>query len=160
MKIGIFGNYMQLQLTFKNIFRDPKCKIYVCDQQIYEGTVRSNFEFNIDCLSKECVLRIEHWDKRPHDTIVENGVIVQDRSFELDKIIIDHYDLKELIWKSNFVAKSGEIYPSCLFFGPNGDFILEFYQPVLHWILSTKNEPGWEEDYNYYETACKLLAQI
>jgi hypothetical protein len=151
---------MHLQLTFKNIVDDPKCRIYVCQQQLYEGVVAQSFEFDFDCQEQKCTLRIEHWDKSPQDTVLENGTIIRDRSFELEKIVIDGYELKELIWQSNFVASSGETYPSCLFFGPNGNFILEFHQPILHWILSSKNESGWEEDYNYYETACRLLTQI
>jgi hypothetical protein len=92
--------------------------------------------------------------------LVENGKIIRDKSFELEKVIIDSYDIQELIWNSEYVAESGEIYPGCLFFGPNGTYTLNFYQPVVHWILHTRNEPGWEEDYEYYDQACKLLKQI
>jgi hypothetical protein len=110
-------------------------------------------------------LIIEHWGKKSEDTIVENNVIVRDRSFELDCIKIDGYDLEELKWDSNFHAKDGTVYPSCLFFGPNGCFVLEFEPPVLRWMLQTRhnknnNDPHWEEDYNYYTEACRLLEQI
>lgn len=160
MKIGTFGNYMRLQLQFKNIVDNPMCRIYLCQQLQYEGSVKDLFDFTVDCANTNCELRIEHWDKQPKDTKVENGVIVRDRSFELASIRIDNYDLKELVWQSKFVAQDGTVYPSCLFFGPNGNFLLEFSQPVLYWILKNRNEPGWQEDYKYYETACRLLTQI
>ena len=160
MKIGIFGNYMRLQLTFKNIVDNPKCRIYIDQQLLSEGIVESSYEFNIEPGDVDSCLRIEHWDKQPSDTVVENGVIVRDRSFELEKIIVDGYDLQELIWRSSFVSLTGEIYESCLFFGPNGMFMLYFHLPILHWILSIRNEPSWEEDYNLYQTACQLLKQI
>jgi hypothetical protein len=151
---------MRLHLTFKNIVDNPKCRIYINQQLLAEGTVEPSYEFNIDLDAVECCLRIDHWDKNPSDTIVENGKIIRDRSFELEKIIIDGYDLQELIWQSSFVSSNSERYESCLFFGPNGSFELSFHLPILHWILSNRNESGWEEDYNHYQTACQLLKQI
>lgn len=151
---------MRLQLKFKNIVDNPLCRIYLCHRLHYEGAVQESFDLNIDCRDSDCRLRIEHWGKLPQDTVVENGVIVRDRSFELSGIVIDGYDLKELIWQSSFFATDGRKFDSCLFFGPNGDFLLDFNQPILYWILKNRNEPGWEEDYRYYETACRLLTQI
>ena len=159
-KTGTFGNYMRLQLKFKNIVDNPMCRISLCQQLQYEGPVKESYDLTVDCNNTNCQLNIEHWDKRPKDTQVENGVIVRDRSFELESITIDGYDLKELVWSSRFVSVDGQTYNSCLFFGPNGNFLLDFTQPVLRWILESRNEPGWEEDYRYYETACRLLTQI
>jgi hypothetical protein len=156
---------MRLKLNFKSIIDAPKCKILVNDVELYCGAVLSEFEYDYPCAEGPCVLVIEQWDKSPSDTVVQDGKIVRDRSFELDKIVIDDYDLEELIWNSEFLAKDGQVYSSCLFFGPNGKFILNFYNPVLYWILKTRheknnNDPDWEEDYNYYQQACKILKQI
>jgi hypothetical protein len=135
------------------------------DVELYCGEVLSEFEYNHVCAGGQYQLVIEHWDKLPSDTIVQDGKIIRDRSFELEKIVIDEYDIEELIWNSEFLADNGQTYPSCLFFGPPGKFVLNFYNPVLYWILKTRheknnNDPTWEEDYNYYQQACKILKQI
>jgi hypothetical protein len=156
---------MKLKLRFKNIVDAPKCKILIGNSELYSGPVLENYEYDHDLATGPCSLVIEHWDKLPTDTIVHDNKIVRDRSFELDQIIIDDYDLEELIWNSEFLANDGQRYSSCLFFGPNGKFILDFHNPVLYWILKTRheknnNDPNWEEDYNYYQQACKILTQI
>jgi hypothetical protein len=156
---------MKLELKFKNIIDVPKCKILLDNKELYSGVVLPSFTYEHSCIDGQCQLLIEHWDKIPSDTIVQDGKIVRDRSFELDKIIVDDYDIEELIWASEFLAQDGQRYPSCLFFGPNGKFKLDFYNPVLYWILKTRheknnNDPNWEEDYNYYQQACKILTQI
>lgn len=156
---------MKLKLKFKNIVDAPKFKIVVNNNELYSGPVLENFEYDHICAIGPCSLVIEHWDKLPSDTIVQDGKIVRDRSFELDKIVIDDYDIEELIWNSEFLAQDGQVYPSCLFFGPNGKFVLNFYNPALYWILKTRheknnNDPLWEEDYNYYQQACKILTQM
>ena len=156
---------MKLKLKFKSIIDAPKCKILVNDIELYSGPVLPDFEYKCTDTDGQCQLVIEHWDKLPSDTIVQHGKIVRDRSFELEKIIIDEYDIEELVWNSEFLAKDGQTYPSCLFFGPPGKFILNFYNPVLYWILKIRheknnNDPTWEEDYNYFQQACKILTQI
>jgi hypothetical protein len=156
---------MNLKLNFKNIIDDPMCRIYINEQELYSGPVLDNYNLDIDVAPGSAQLLIEQWDKKPQDTVVENGTIIRDRSFELESIIIDCYNLEELKWASEFQAQDGAVYPSCLFFGPNGQFVLNFEAPVLRWILKTRheknnNDPHWEEDYNYYTKACRLLTQI
>jgi hypothetical protein len=156
---------MKLQLKFKNIIDTPMCVIRVNDQELYRGTVPDQYSKEFNFYDIDAILMIEHIDKNPQDTIVKDGIIIRDRSFELDQIIIDGYDLEELKWASEFRAQDGAVYTSCLFFGPNGKFVLKFSNPVLHWILKTRheknnNDPHWEEDYNYYQQACKILQQI
>lgn len=156
---------MNINLNFKNIVDGPMCRIYINDDELYSGPVLSNYTLDAGPADGPTTLTIEHWGKNPEDTVVENGVIIRDRSFELDSIIIDQYNLEELKWDSEFNAQDGAVYPSCLFFGPNGQFVLTFETPVLRWMLQTRhrknnNDPHWEEDYNYYTEACRLLAQI
>lgn len=156
---------MKLTLNFINIANNPMCRIYINDLELYSGIVQSEYTFDTVVPVGPTTLTIEHWDKQPEDTVVENGIIVSDRSFELASILIDNYDLEELKWNSEFRSIDGAVYPSCLFFGPNGKFVLAFENPVLRWILKTRheknnNDPHWEEDYNYYTEACRLLTQI
>lgn len=155
---------MKIELKFKNIVDNPKCVIMLDQQVLDTGTVKENYEFDIDCVEETHILKILHTDKKPNETIVEHGVIVRDRSFELEKIVLDGYNIEELIWDSEFVADDGTIFPSCLFFGPNGQYQLTFFTPVLKWIIKHRAEKNsdttWEEDYNYYMQAWKLLKQI
>jgi hypothetical protein len=156
---------MKLQLKFNNQSSNPSCAIKINNIELYRGTVKNEYEFFIESANGPCELLIEHWGKLPEDTIVENGVIVKDKSFELEKVVIDDYDIEELIWESEFVSSDGAVYPSCLFFGPTGSYVLKFYTPVVRWMLETRhnknnNDPHWEEDYNYWTEACKVLTQI
>jgi hypothetical protein len=156
---------MNINLNFKNIIDNPQCRVYINNTELYSGVVLPKYEFNIDVALGNVMLLIDHWGKLPQDTVVDRGVIVRDRSFELESIVIDHYNLEELIWDSEFRAIDGAVYPSCLFFGPNGQFVLNFENPVLRWQLRRRheknnNDPHWEQDYNFYTNACKRLTQI
>lgn len=156
---------MKLYIEFENIIDSPMCEIRVNQHSLYKGHVFPSYNFELDIADKDVTLYIEHWDKKPTDTVVEQGKIVRDRSFTLKKLEIDDYDLEELVWQSEFHATDGAVYKSCLFFGPNGTFVLKFINPVLYWMLKTRhelhnNDPTWEQDYNYYTAACKLLNQI
>lgn len=153
---------MKILLQFKNIVDAPQCRISINDQLLFSGIAQFNHVFEVDVPLGACRLTIEHWDKLPEHTVVEQGVIVRDRSFELERCVIDGYDLEELIWTSRFVATNGEMYRSCLYFGPNGEFQLDFENPILRWILQTRhennnNDPYWEQDFEYYQQACKRL---
>jgi len=152
---------MILELHFKNIIDDPLCKIIIANKELYNGVPPSVFicDINVD---GPFLLEICHYGKQPTDTVVENNVIIRDRSFELDKLILDSYNIEELIWDSCFKADDGQVFNSCLFFGPNGKFMLNAESPGLKWILQTRhiknnNDPNWEEDYTHYVEACKLL---
>jgi hypothetical protein len=156
---------MNITLEFSAIQKLPECIVYINKQPKYQGPV-------ID------VIHIEHFDegtmelsiaftnKKPEDTVVNStGDIVEDKSFELDRIVIDKYDLEELKWESKYQASNGVVYNKCLFFGPPGEFIIHLENPILPWMLRTRHrykddDPNWQEDYNYYDKACKLLEQI
>jgi hypothetical protein len=156
---------MQLLLKFKNINNQPECQISVNGLVIHSGPVPDIFTDELDIPDEHIQLKIEFTNKMPEDTIVENGEIVKDKNFELDQVIVDQYDFKELIWQGNYRSNNSDVYPGCLFFGPPGYFEINFRQPVLHWILKTRNDinhndPDWELDYTYYTEACKLLTLI
>lgn len=167
MRIGTCGNYINvnIQLNFKNIIDNPKCRIYLNQDLLYEGMVQELFNLTNESTKEQNQLRIQFFNKNPSDTIIENGVIIRDKSFELERITIDEYDIQELIWQSRYDADCGDVYRSCLFFGPNGSYLLDFHTPILHWILESRSkasgeDPSWEQDYNYYQQACRLLTQI
>ena len=153
---------MKIQLQFKNIVDDPRCRILINDQVLFVGITQLQHAFDVEIPEGVCRLTIVHYDKSPEHTIVENGVIVRDRSFELERCVIDGYNLQELVWHSELVADDSNVFKSCLFFGPNGECRLDFENPALRWILRTRhkqnnNDPHWEQDFEYYQQACKRL---
>lgn len=157
---------MKIELFFANIVDAPCCAVALDNTKLYQGPAVTNLRFDLVAAAGAHVLYIEHFDKRPEDTVVDaQGQIVRDRSFELIKISIDGLDIQELIWQSEFLAVDGQRYPSCLFFGPNGRFILPFESPVLAWMLQTRHQrdgddPTWAQDLEYYLAACRRLQQI
>lgn len=152
---------MNLILKFKNIIDNPNCKIIVNEKELYSGIVYSEFDFQTT-VEDLVTLNIVHWGKSPEDTIVDNdNNIVRDRSFEIEKIIIDGYDIENLIWKSQYIIDDKTKIESCLFFGPNGRFEIKFQLPILKWILeNTMPDNSWKEDYEYYIRALKILENI
>ena len=131
---------------------------------VFTGEVEQRIKVDAETKSSN-VLRIFFENKKDNDTIVdEHNEIVQDLNFELEKIVIDGLDLKNLIWESRYVAGDNTI-ESCLFFGPKGYWEIEFDSPILKWWLKTnhnknKNDPTWETDYNFYEKVCQKLNKI
>lgn len=156
---------MQILLKFKNINQSPECAISVNNTLLYSGAVPDLYTDELQIPQDQVLLKIEFTNKHPEDTVVENGVIVKDKNFELEQIVVDGYDFQELVWQGNYYDHNKQVYPGCLFFGPPGHYEINFHQPVLHWILKTRNhinnnDPDWEIDYNYYTEACKLLTLI
>jgi hypothetical protein len=156
---------MNIDFYFKNLNLSPSCKIFINHKEKYTGIVQEKISISDDTTGK-IQIEIEFIDKQPEDTIVDHqGNIVADKNFELDQIIVDGYSLNELIWDSQYTSVNGDVFVSCLFFGPAGKFQINLENPILPWLLKTRNDkynndPNWEEDYNYYITACNLLTQI
>lgn len=157
---------MNLALKFKNI-QDcnglPRIRIVINDAVVFENEVCSLIPVQCHPVDNKINLSIEQYGKDPStDTVVENGVIVQDRSCELDTIEVDGYDLQELKWLSAYHCDDGTVLDKCLFFGKNGTWRIAFELPALRWILRTRHEingidPAWSEDYESYVRACRLL---
>ena len=157
---------MNLTLKFKNIQPCnglPMIHIVINDALVFENSVRPEISIQCHPVDNKINLSIQHYGKDPTtDTVVENGVIVQDRSCELDTIEVDGYDLQELKWLSAYHCDDGTVLDKCLFFGKNGTWQIAFELPVLQWILRTRheindNDPTWSEDYESYVRACRLL---
>tara|TARA_R110000868_G_scaffold339579_1_gene600286 strand:+ start:1334 stop:1819 length:486 start_codon:yes stop_codon:yes gene_type:complete len=161
---------MNLELYFKNINKgpndiDPMIKIIINGQEEYNGTVQKKIAINKEINNENVKLEINFYNKIYKDTKVDDvGKIINDMNFEISKIIVDTIDFEDLIWNSTYVFKDQTI-EKCLFFGPNGKFIINWKMPVLKWYLETQhqlknNDPNWEEDYEYYIEGCKILKQI
>jgi hypothetical protein len=157
---------MNLALKFKNIQPCnglPRIRIHINDAVVFENTVCPLITVQCHPVDNRINLSIEHYGKDPVvDTVVDNGVIVQDRSCELDTIEVDGYDLQELKWHSAYHCDDGSVLDKCLFFGKPGTWRMACELPVLRWILRTRheinrNDPTWAEDYESYVRACRLL---
>lgn len=160
---------MKLELNFKNINSCngvPLLKISVNQQVCWDNPVQEkiSLEYAIDV--ERINLTVEHYGKNNlTDTISHNGLITQDKNCELDSIVVDGYNLAELKWRSYYQTQDGERLDQCLFFGKNGCWHLTFDLPILRWILKTQhetknNDPHWEEDYENYIQACKLINNL
>lgn len=158
---------MKLQFNFDKINvgannKIPTIEIKINNTTLYTGVVVESLEVVTDSLPTN-KLEILFLNKEDSDTVCDKlGKITSDMNFNLCRLIIDDNDLEELIWQGYYVTDQNQTHPSCLFFGPRGKFELIFEHPILRWILKTRNEknhndPNWEEDYNYYINACKIL---
>jgi len=159
---------MNLTLKFKNINSVqgvPELKIAINNHVVWQGNVQSEINIEHPAVG-QVALSITQINKDPQQhCIVEDGKIVADRNCELDEIIIDGYNIEELKWLSSYLTDDGEILDKCLFFGKNGTWNISFEMPILRWILQTRhqqfnNDPNWEQDYESYQLACKLLNNL
>ena len=160
---------LALELKFKNINssknKKPVVQVVLNETELVNDTVKPYFKIETAGTQENNILKIYFANKENSDTVLDkNNNIIEDLTFELEQIVIDGFDIKDLIWKSQYVTRTEKI-QSCLFFGPYGYFEFKFDMPVLKWILKTNhekhnNDPNWEEDYNYYTEAWKLLNQI
>lgn len=141
-------------------------QVRVNQRPVWSGAVVQEIIINDPYVNGAIVLEIEHHGKDySQDCVVVDGNIVADKNCELDKIIVDGYDLEELIWNSCYQTDHQETLDHCLFFGKNGIFSIKFDLPILRWILKTRhdtlqNDPYWEDDYNSYQSACKILNNL
>lgn len=156
---------MNLNIKFKNIQTgprniDPVIKVLFNDACIYNGIVK---DLDVECnVSNANKLQIFFVNKTNCDTSVDNtGKISSDMCFELEEIFADSISFEDLLWSGKYYTDVTEI-DGCLFFGPVGYYEINFEYPILKWKLKTKHDitgsdPNWEEDYNYYVQACKIL---
>lgn len=160
---------MKLELNFKNINNCngvPLLKIFVNQQQVWDGPVQEKILLESAINNGPAELTVEHYGKNNlTDTITQDGKIINDKNCELDSVAVDEYNLAELKWQSYYLTSDNEQLDQCLFFGKNGSWHLSFELPVLRWILKTQhqlknNDPYWEENYENYIQACKLINNL
>lgn len=156
---------MNLNIKFKNIQTGPRninpmIRVVLNDACVYDGVVN---DVDVECnVSNANKLQIFFVNKTNSDTEVNDaGKIISDMCFELEEVSADSIKFEDLLWSGKYKTADTEI-NGCLFFGPAGYYEINFEYPILKWKLKTKhnltgNDPNWEEDYNYYIQACKIL---
>lgn len=157
---------MKLNLKFNKINNYnglPLINIHCNGVELWNGPVQPEIALEYMNTSDLIKLTITHYGKNTStDTNVISGQIVNDKNCEIDQIIVDDYNINELKWLSSFTSTDGEIFDKCLFLGKNGTWTINFSLPILKWILSTRhainnNDPDWEQDYESYIQACRLI---
>lgn len=155
-----------IELKFTNI-NQSSTKESILSVDINDGRVgmssivKSNLLLDFEA-QEQNTLKIYFVNKEDTDTVTDdNGNIVSDMNFELESIKIDGIDIEDLKWQGNYHTDK-QMFESCLFFGPKGYYQLNFSTPILKWTLEqnhlkNKNDPNWEEDYNYYTEAWNRL---
>ena len=125
----------------------PEYSVSINNTEYSTGTVaeHTNIEFTAD-LAKDSihVLQIRLLNKTSHDTVTENGVIVQDMLLNIHSIRVNDVDLGLLLWShSRYWLDSprmlnGQItayLDRCVNLGWNGTYELKFATPFYHWLL-------------------------
>jgi hypothetical protein len=154
---------MHLEITFDQINKgprvlDPVIRATFNGKDLYQGYL-ANLSMKVDDQESN-TLWIYFENKTAEDTATdEHGNIVNDMNFTLASVRVDRIEFGALLWKGQYIAGE-QTFPGCLFFGPKGYYEIVFDYPILKWQLRERNEPGWEEDYHYYETACKILNRL
>ena len=98
-------------MNIKNIKHSPCCKIRVNDNLLYDGTVNSFYDFDIE-VDDLVTVEIEHYNKKPTDTIVdENKLVTKRKKFEkLENKLSNNIDKidNDIDWFTN-----NDVCPSC-----------------------------------------------
>tara|TARA_Y100000590_G_C15614826_1_gene975318 strand:- start:152 stop:721 length:570 start_codon:yes stop_codon:yes gene_type:complete len=92
LKIHLYGN--------KGKYDYPMVKICVNKKVFFHNRIENNqkLEMQINDIRKKQILSIELTDKKPSDTLVENGKITKDKFLKINKIYIDDVDIKNNIF--------------------------------------------------------------
>jgi len=119
---------IKFDIFVNNYNGGPKIKIYNNDSLLLQTVLtekgHQTIELNeaLECPTK---LIIEHYDKNmKYDTKLENGNIVDDKSFILEKIYIDNFVLENELYHFKFIKDNGEELNNSNYIGYNGKYII------------------------------------
>ena len=120
----------QIDFKFKNINtsteKKPTLAVVINDVKLLEAEVKTSMSTQFTERSGNNLLQVYFVNKQDSDTITDNQQnIMKDMNFELESVVIDGVDIKELVWGGTYVTAKEKI-DSCLFFGPKGHFELQF----------------------------------
>ena len=141
-KIGLSGTYFD---------KKPSYKVGINNKTISEGIVTAEsdelyyIEFTADISeNSENTLFVRLDNKTNQDTIIKDGVIINDMLLNVKSIEIDEIDLGSLIWShSTFKPDHPQKYnneiikelKNCVNLGWNGTYTLPFTSPFYIWLL-------------------------
>jgi len=139
---------IEFSITLSATFWDkkPQFSIWLDDKVITQseiGTDNSVIKFVRTLADGEHALKIRLENKTPADTLIENGAIVRDMLLNIDDITIDNISLGNLMWDSEYLLDSPQIYNGkeitrldrCINLGWNGTYAMIFTSPFYLWLL-------------------------
>jgi hypothetical protein len=165
---------LKINLKFKieDHFGPPMCRIIIDDSApTYDGPVLPEMSFSIPIIAGEHELRIVHYGKTNDDHLIENGVILKDKHFELTDLHLDDVALGAELWEGAFFPVYGQDYvEDCkknniklqysicpnLYFGHNGSWRLNFVYPIYTWLIS-RRENGPKLENSIFQTSEEIL---
>lgn len=147
-KIGLSSTLLEKKPQFAIFINDTK---FIDNCLTVGGNQIEYFEFDAEINEGHCDLIIEFKNKTTADTIIKDGIIVEDLLLNIESIEIDEINLGFLLWtasnyhpiypdsyKNNMLAEGKSLQESvqnCVNLGWNGRWILPFNSPFYMWLL-------------------------
>lgn len=132
---------IRFDLDVKNYNGGPAIKIYCGNDLLKEVILESagpqtiELDTEIKCPSE---LVIEHYGKNMRrDTKLENGIIVDDKGFVLQKVSIGNIILENELYLFEFVKDDGQVITNNNYIGFNGRFVIKIdYNDLTMWYVN------------------------
>ena len=129
---------IKFDLFVNNYNGGPKIRVYNNDQVVLQkvltgfGHQTLELEADLKCPTK---LTIEHYDKNmKRDTKLEDGKIVSDKGFTLEKIHMDNFVLENELYHFNFIKEDGGEIANNNYIGFNGKYVIDIdSEDLLTW---------------------------
>lgn len=132
---------IKFYLNVKNYNGGPAVKIYAGDNLLKEVTLQKAGPQTIELdaeLEYPTELVLEHHSKNmKRDTKLENGCIVDDKGFVLEKVCIGNIILQNELYLFEFVKEDGQVLTKNNYIGFNGRFIIKIdYSDLTMWYVT------------------------
>ena len=139
---------LDFSVTLTGTFWDkrPQYSIWLDDKVITQSEIQSGdnvVKFARNLTEGNHCLKIRLDNKTSDDTVVENGSITKDMLLNINDITIDSISLGNLMWESEYLLDSPQIYNGkeitkldrCVNLGWNGTYVMNFTSPFYLWLL-------------------------
>tara|TARA_B100001057_G_scaffold49558_1_gene44168 strand:- start:1166 stop:1717 length:552 start_codon:yes stop_codon:yes gene_type:complete len=147
--------YMQEQIKINlqihsTAIKYPSFRI-VLDNQILDECLdyeTSTYEkqFNVDISKQQHILKIEHFNKKPQDTLENEDVAIQLQSLHFNNMKCSDVDLHEQsFYVTDWENPPSDIIKNNLYFGFNGHYEYKFTGPTSEHLLKRDKELRKEE---------------
>lgn len=166
---------LKINFSYNDHYGSPQIEIGIDKIGLYDGTVKENFEFNIDLENGAHELYIVHKNKNIDQTTEQHDKHVYIRSIEFDCVNLDQLHYNPLTHRGRFYPTYEESYqanqlknavdlPEFIspnhYLGHNGVWRLEFNTPAMVWIIQEQNPSGIVLENTIASTSDDVLADI
>ena len=119
---------IKFDIFVNNYNGGPKIKIYNNNSLLLQKVLTEKGHQTIELdVALECPTKliIEHYDKNmKYDTKLENGNIINDKGFILEKIHLNNFVLENELYHFKFIKDNGEELNNNNYIGYNGKYII------------------------------------